>query len=111
MKCMSSDPECAATFMETEILRFLDEKTHTALDRLRTNHEVEKVHLIWKEIESQAALEGLVKCPFCDFAAIMEDPTDRIFECQNPSCGTLSCRYCLVKSHHPLSCESLGDAN
>jgi E3 ubiquitin-protein ligase RNF216 len=55
----------------------------------------------------KANIEGLVKCPFCDFAAIMEDPTDRIFECQNPGCGILSCRYCRVKSHHPISCESL----
>src|SRR5208282_1462883 len=37
-------------------------------------------------------------------AAIMEDPTDRIFECLN--CGNYSCRYCHVKSHHPMSCES-----
>jgi TRIAD3 protein (E3 ubiquitin-protein ligase RNF216) len=54
---------------------------------------------------TQAELEGLVHCPFCPFAAIMEDPTDRIFECAN--CGVLSCRYCRVKSHHPLTCESL----
>jgi hypothetical protein len=44
-----------------------------------------------------------VYCPFCGFCAIMEDPTDRIFECLK--CGVKSCRYCHVKSHHPISCE------
>jgi hypothetical protein len=47
-------------------------------------------------------LEGLVYCPFCPFAAIVEDPTQQIFECLN--CGVHSCRHCRVKSHHPLSC-------
>lgn len=35
----------------------------------------------------------------------MEDPTDRIFECQNEACRERSCRYCRVKSHHPMSCD------
>src|SRR5271155_3285126 len=56
------------------------------------------------KISFQAKLDGIVYCPFCDFAAILEDPTDKIFECQ--SCSVASCRYCRVKSHHPMSCES-----
>ena len=53
----------------------------------------------------QANIDGLVFCLFCPFAAIMEDPTDRIFECLNEKCGKRSCRECRVESHHPLTCE------
>lgn len=37
----------------------------------------------------------------------MEDPTDRIFVCQNEYCGEHSCRYCGVRSHHPKTCEGI----
>ena len=37
----------------------------------------------------------------------MDDPTDRIFVCQNEYCGEHSCRYCSVKSHHPKTCEGI----
>jgi len=37
----------------------------------------------------------------------MEDPTDRIFVCQNEYCGEHSCRYCRVRSHHPKTCEGI----
>lgn len=83
-------------FPESEIQRFLGEKSFEGLSKLRTEEELR-----------QANLEGMVHCPFCPFAAIMEDPTDRIFQCLNPACGERSCRYCRVKSHHPLSCESI----
>ena len=52
----------------------------------------------------QAGIVGLVHCPFCNFAAIMDDPCDLIFECANPDCGVRSCRSCRVKSHAPISC-------
>jgi E3 ubiquitin-protein ligase RNF216 len=84
---------CTATFPDSEIQRFLSSKTYKAWTTLRARTEIEK-----------AQIDGLVQCPFCDFAAIMDDPTDRIFECLNEACGELSCRYCRVKSHHPLTC-------
>lgn len=45
------------------------------------------------EVE-KADFEGLEKCPFCEFATIMEhDPeVDKVFKCQNPECGKESCR-------------------
>ena len=94
IKCMDSSG-CTELFPDSEMKRFLDEKSFEGLSKLRTEEELR-----------QANLEGIVHCPFCPFAAIMEDPTDRIFECLNPDCGVRSCRYCHVKSHHPLSCES-----
>lgn len=51
----------------------------------------------------QAGLEGLVYCPFCSYAAIMDDPTELIFQCGY--CRIHSCRNCRVKTHHPMSCE------
>ena len=86
---------CTELFPDSEIRRFLDEKSFEGLSKLRTEQELR-----------EANLDGMVHCPFCPFAAIMDDPTDRIFECLNPACGERSCRYCRVKSHHPLTCES-----
>ena len=43
LKCMNSNPECDETFTESEILRFVDEKTYAALDRLRTEDVIQKV--------------------------------------------------------------------
>ena len=43
----------------------------------------------------QAGIPNLVACPFCSFATIMENPDDKIFRCQNPSCLRESCRCVL----------------
>ena len=106
IKCIHSSG-CVHPFQETQILRFLDENTYRCLNRLRTQKELRDVSPLSRESQanSKANLEGMVHCPFCEFAAIMEDPTDRIFECQSKLCGERSCRYCRVKSHHPLTCE------
>lgn len=61
-------------------------------------------YIIDKVMLIKAGIEGLVYCPFCPYAAIMEDPTDKEFQCEK--CRVISCRYCRVKSHRPLSCES-----
>lgn len=99
------DSSCGAPYAEREIKRFLNEKTIDYLDKLKTDHELLQVPPKMLPKLTQADLDGLVHCPFCSFAAIMEDPTDRIFECYG--CKISSCRYCRVKSHHPLSCESI----
>lgn len=61
-------------------------------------------YIIDKVMLIKAGLDGLVYCPFCPYAAIMEDPTDKEFPCEK--CKVISCRDCRVKSHRPLSCES-----
>jgi hypothetical protein len=43
LKCMNSNPECDETFTEAEILRFVDGKSYAALDRLRTEDEIQTV--------------------------------------------------------------------
>jgi hypothetical protein len=51
-------------------------------------------------------LADLVHCPFCDFAAILDDPEATIFECQNELCGVSSCRHCRV-AHYPRTCDRI----
>ena len=54
------------------------------------------------EVE-EAGLEGLERCPFCEFATIMDRPPeeDKVFKCQNPECGEESCRLCKELNHIP----------
>ncbi len=60
------------------------------------------------EVE-RAAVEGLERCPFCEFATIMETrpEEDKVFGCQNPECGKESCRLCGELAHIPLRCEEV----
>ena len=107
LKCINVSGDCQALFLESQICRFLDGKTYQGLCKIRADNELRQVTLIWVKWLIKANLYGLVHCPFCDFAAIMEDPTDRIFGCQNEYCGEQSCRYCRVRSHHPKTCEGI----
>ena len=45
-----------------------------------------------KDMLIKAGFDGLVYCPFCPFAAILEDPTDKEFQCVR--CRITSCRDC-----------------
>jgi len=55
-----------------------------------------------------ANLENLVKCPRCDFAAVMPDG-DKVFRCQNNECMQESCRYCQEdwKDHWGVPCKEM----
>ena len=55
-----------------------------------------------------AGLDGLVNCPFCQYAAILGDE-DRVFMCRNMECGINSCRLCHRANHIPLTCEELNE--
>lgn len=86
---------CKAEFSRAEKIRFLDVQMFELFERL----------------EQQAALrnanvEGLEKCPFCDFAAIYPPvEVNKEFRCEVPDCGRISCRLCKLDSHLPLTCE------
>ena len=56
---------------------------------------------------SGAGLEGLVKCPFCHYCTVMENPEDKVFVCRNPDCGRESCRLCKESNHVPLKCDEV----
>ena len=53
----------------------------------------------------RAGLEGLVDCPFCEYATVMEGEADRVLVCRNPDYGRESCRLCRETNHVPLRCD------
>ncbi|KAK3093829.1 hypothetical protein FSP39_020705 [Pinctada imbricata] len=54
-----------------------------------------------------ADIPDLVSCPFCNFATIMPDETDKVFKCLNPECLKESCRLCKELNHVPLRCNEV----
>ncbi|PWW73084.1 hypothetical protein C7212DRAFT_347250 [Tuber magnatum] len=92
---------CKAPFPRGQMLRFLDAGTLSALEKI----EQEDALRI-------ADIDGLVKCPFCDYGAICVPPqVDKEFKCQNPDCMEISCRLCNQKSHIPLTCQEYAKDN
>jgi TRIAD3 protein (E3 ubiquitin-protein ligase RNF216) len=67
---------------------------------------IKKIQLA--EVE-KADIEGLERCPFCEFATIMDTSPEenKVFHCQDPDCGRESCRLCHELSHIPLRCEEV----
>ena len=55
-----------------------------------------------------AQVDDLVRCPSCDFAAILP-PEDKVFKCQNSSCAKETCRYCKEEwsEHFGLKCNEV----
>ncbi|KAA8905002.1 hypothetical protein FN846DRAFT_779179 [Sphaerosporella brunnea] len=94
LMCMDGSG-CRAEFTRSEIARFLDSKAIMALSKLQQ-----------EEALRVAAIDGLVQCPFCDYAEIYGPvEEDREFRCQNAGCEVISCRLCRKKTHIPLSCK------
>ena len=94
MKCMDGSA-CSANLSWSAIAKAVDIKT---FDRLEFNKQQAEI--------IAAGLEGLEKCPFCDFQAICDDvEVDPVFACQNPECGVVSCRKCRLENHLPKTCE------
>ncbi|KAG8891575.1 hypothetical protein FRB99_003486, partial [Tulasnella sp. 403] len=92
IRCMDQSG-CKQEFPESEIKRFLDAKALDLLERIQTEKAVEA-----------AGLEGLEECPFCDFKYIIENDQERLFRCENESCGIVSCRQCKKEDHLPKTC-------
>lgn len=73
--CMDSSG-CKAEFPRIEVSRFLDRKTRDALEKIQQDESLRV-----------AEIDGLVHCPFCDYAAIcVPVEVDKLFRCQNPEC-------------------------
>ena len=55
-----------------------------------------------------AQMDDFVRCPSCDFAAILP-PEDKVFKCQNPSCAKETCRHCKEEwsEHFGLKCSEV----
>ncbi|XP_046338609.2 uncharacterized protein LOC124119946 [Haliotis rufescens] len=54
-----------------------------------------------------AEIPDLVSCPFCNFATIMANPSDKVFKCLNSECLKETCRLCKEPNHVPLKCEEV----
>mmetsp|Transcript_54062 Transcript_54062/g.127673 ORF Transcript_54062/g.127673 Transcript_54062/m.127673 type:complete len:399 (-) Transcript_54062:80-1276(-) len=66
---------------------------------------------VWSRLQQEevasAGIAGLADCPFCNFAVIMPDDSDREVRCLNPACKKVSCRLCREPTHIPLRCHEV----
>ncbi|KAG0012333.1 hypothetical protein BGZ80_000042 [Entomortierella chlamydospora] len=92
LKCMTGG--CTAVFSDSEAVKFLSRPVFHGLLRARQQNELK-----------MAGLDSLVECPFCSYAAVVENDMDKEFRCQAPKCLRISCRLCRAPTHIPLSCE------
>ncbi|KAI1314771.1 hypothetical protein EDD11_001740 [Mortierella claussenii] len=92
LKCMSDG--CTAVFADCEAAKFLSKPVFQGLLRARQQSELK-----------MAGLDSLVECPFCTYAAVVENDEDKEFRCEAPKCRKVSCRFCKAPTHIPLSCE------
>ncbi|KIO29765.1 hypothetical protein M407DRAFT_70089, partial [Tulasnella calospora MUT 4182] len=97
IRCMDQDG-CQLEFAASEIRRFLDSKAFDLLEKIKAERAV-----------TDAGLEGLEECPFCDFKCIIENDQERLFRCDNEECGIVSCRQCKREDHLPKSCSEVVD--
>ena len=63
---------------------------------------------VQEESLSLAQMDDLVRCPSCDYAAILP-LEDKVFKCQSPSCAKETCRYCKEdwSEHFGLKCNEV----
>ena len=97
LSCMTSD--CETTFPISQLKKALP--THILIkyeDRLQ------------EESLLLAEMEDLVRCPACDFAAILPSE-DKVFKCQ--MCGKETCRFCKEEwsEHFGLKCNEIEKKN
>ncbi|WVF67056.1 hypothetical protein IAT40_001800 [Kwoniella sp. CBS 6097] len=93
--CMDMS-SCQSVFPESELTRLLSEKSLSLYHRLKQANELE-----------QAGIEGLESCPNCPFAAVIDNPHEKLFRCMNEECGQVTCRACRRKDHIPKTCAEV----
>ena len=80
--CMDQS-DCKLPFPESELRRFLPPKLLSLYERVKQAKEIE-----------MAGLDGLEECPHCEFKAVLDDPSTKLFACQSEECGAVTCREC-----------------
>ncbi|EJD07122.1 uncharacterized protein FOMMEDRAFT_75478 [Fomitiporia mediterranea MF3/22] len=93
IKCMDQSG-CKLVFADSELKRFLSEKLLELYERIKQTKEIEA-----------AGLEGLEECPFCEYKVVIDNPDEKLFQCEREECGALSCRACKKLDHLPKSCK------
>ncbi|KAF9582362.1 hypothetical protein BGW38_000298 [Lunasporangiospora selenospora] len=92
LKCMTAG--CTSFFSDSEATKFLSKSVFEGLLRARQQNELK-----------MAGLDSLVECPFCSYAAVVENDDDKEFRCLAPKCLKVSCRQCQAPTHIPLTCD------
>ncbi|XP_050390114.1 uncharacterized protein LOC126809530 [Patella vulgata] len=95
LSCMTD--RCDSSFPESQLELCL---AQDVLEKYQDRVREENLNL--------ADIEDLVRCPGCDFAAIL-DPGDKVFRCQNIHCLKETCRFCKEewKDHMGIPCSEL----
>eukprot|EP00118_Oscarella_pearsei_P017331 m.171172 g.171172 ORF g.171172 m.171172 type:complete len:240 (+) comp39052_c0_seq32:1146-1865(+) len=95
LMCMT--PECKARFMMSQLQKALP-------DELLEKYE----ERVTEESLQLAGMTGLVRCPKCNFGAVMA-PEDKVFRCQNSECMQVICRHCKEDwdAHFGLKCSEV----
>ncbi|ESO87151.1 hypothetical protein LOTGIDRAFT_55132, partial [Lottia gigantea] len=95
LRCMTES--CDTNFPESQLQCCLETDV---LEKYQERVREENLNL--------ADLEDLVRCPNCEYAAIM-DSGDKVFRCQNIHCLKETCRFCKEewKDHIGIPCEEL----
>nr|XP_019012339.1 uncharacterized protein I206_03186 [Kwoniella pini CBS 10737]OCF51120.1 hypothetical protein I206_03186 [Kwoniella pini CBS 10737] len=87
---------CTSPFSESELSRLLPSKSLQLYHRLKQAKDLE-----------QAEIEGLESCPSCPYAAVIDNPHEKLFRCMNEDCGQVTCRGCRRQEHIPRSCAEV----
>jgi len=94
LKCYTRD--CTFNFTPSEIKKFLPKKTFEYYQKRLQEEDI-----------SQVDIPNLERCPYCNFAVIVENDSDKIFRCLSAECKKESCRLCKEESHIPLRCDEV----
>ena len=81
---------CPAPFPESELERLLSDKSLQLYHRLKQTAEL-----------AEAAIDGLESCPGCDYAAVIDNPHEKLFRCMNVKCKQVTCRKCKKPVSNP----------
>ncbi|EDO43053.1 predicted protein [Nematostella vectensis] len=95
LMCMTS--ECNSSFPLSQLKKTLPENILSKYeDRLQ------------EEALSLAEMEDLVRCPSCEFAAVLPSG-NKVFKCLNQKCGKETCRHCKENwsDHFGLKCSEI----
>ncbi|XP_031575310.1 E3 ubiquitin-protein ligase RNF216-like [Actinia tenebrosa] len=95
LSCMTS--ECDSTFSMSQLKKTLASNIFSKYEDRLTEESL-----------CLAEMDDLVRCPSCDFAAILPSE-DKVFKCQNTSCLKETCRFCKEdwKEHFGLKCNEV----
>lgn len=82
---------------------------YSQLKKCLSDEEIEKYQeRLQEDCLTKVDIPNLVRCPFCEFAAIVPD-FDKVFSCLNTKCGKETCKDCGEewKDHFGLKCNEV----